>query len=77
MVQTSDGGNSTSKTDGNVARIQKNYFGKLKYRLRADRLHNSEEVEVDIREWLVKQAPDFYRDEIFQLVSRWEKMHRC
>jgi hypothetical protein len=34
---------------------------------------NNELVEVDIREWLRMQVPDFYRDGIFKLVPRWDK----
>jgi hypothetical protein len=30
-----------------------------------------------IREWLPIQEPGFYQDGIFELVTRWEKLHQC
>jgi hypothetical protein len=29
-----------------------------------------------VREWLRMQEPDFYRDEIFKLLPRWDKCIR-
>jgi hypothetical protein len=37
------------------------------------RIHNNEEVEIAIREWLPQEAYNSYRDRIFKLVPEWGK----
>jgi hypothetical protein len=36
-------------------------------------LHNNEEVEIAVCEWLLMQEPDFYHKGILNLMPRWEK----
>jgi hypothetical protein len=49
-------------------------FGRLKQLMGSREFHNNEKVEIDVREWLRMQNPDFHRDGIFTLVPQW---HKC
>jgi len=46
----------------------------LKQHLEGFLFHNNEEVEVAVGGSLRMQEPGFYRDGIFQLVPKWEKL---
>jgi hypothetical protein len=45
--------------------------------LAGGRLHEDEEVEMAVGDWLRMQEPDFYSDGIFKLVPRWDNASMC
>lgn len=57
----------------NAARLEELILGNQRVTILGCWFHKSEEVEMDIQEWLQMQEPNLYHDRIFKLVQMWDK----